>query len=192
LSPAPFWTGVVWASKSVQCTAGFQPADGRFSTVVDPEHPERRDAPLDSEIAMLRSILSILAGYVVLTVATMAAVALLTVAFGLPFEAGGVKNPPTAYVIANLLSGAPCAMAAGYVATWLARRKPLAHAGALAGIVFVIGVAFALTSDSPAHSGWYLALLPVIGAAGVALGAWLYARRAQEVFGGVAQRAAGS
>jgi peptidoglycan/LPS O-acetylase OafA/YrhL len=122
---------------------------------------------------MLRSILSIICGYVVLAILTTATMLVLLSAMGLSFEPAAADRPPPAYVIASLLVGIPCAMAGGYVAARTATRRPRTHALFLAGLVLVLGIGFSVTSTSPAHTWWYRVLLPITGAVGVVLGGWL-------------------
>lgn len=120
---------------------------------------------------MLRSILAVILGYVAMIAATLVTSGVLAVVL-----VGGVPNaesrgtPPTSYIVANLIAGAACAVAGGWVAARLAPARPRLHAAVLAALTLGLGVQFAVSQRGGPHPGWYLVLLPVVGALGVMLG----------------------
>ncbi|CAN5667990.1 hypothetical protein BH23GEM1_BH23GEM1_10760 [soil metagenome] len=124
---------------------------------------------------MIRSVLAIVAGYVVaglLTVlATMASASIVG------------PTPPRSYVWMNLLYSGVFAFVGGYVAATMAPRKPLNHALILAGIMLVAGAAYALggpRGELPAREpDWYPWLLVVVAPALVVLGGWIRERAAR-------------
>ncbi len=127
---------------------------------------------------MLRSILSVVVGYLSIAVATMLSTWLLTVAFGLPLQPADPSfRPPTPYVAASLVSGFAIAILGGFVAARIAPRSPRRHALVLAALVLAFGVMFSLMNRTGPHPGWYLLLLPIVGFLGVVLGGRMGERR---------------
>lgn len=127
---------------------------------------------------MLRSILAVVAGYIVIAAVTMLTTVLAALAAGVPLEVPGPDSPPppAAYLAGNIVGSALAALLGGVAAARIALRHRLGHAFALAALVFVLGVAYALTSTGPAPA-WYFWLLPVLGALGVSLGGVIATRR---------------
>jgi peptidoglycan/LPS O-acetylase OafA/YrhL len=120
---------------------------------------------------MLRSILSIVLGYVAMAVATMVATVLLCLAFGIPLNlSGSMLKVPAGFNIALLGASALCAALGGFIAASVARRSRRLHAIVLAAIVLVLGVAYAMFKKNGPEPEWYLAALPVVGAVAVAGG----------------------
>ena len=118
---------------------------------------------------MLRSIVAIVVGYASMAVATIVGVLVLSMAFGLPLDPETAKaSPPTAYVLANLVVSFGCAFLGGWVAARIGSRAPLKHALVLAALVFVLGILYAVAGRGGPQPGWYLAALPIVGAAGIA------------------------
>lgn len=120
---------------------------------------------------MFRSILSIIVGYVVIAAVTVLTTVLSAVAVGVPLEMPrpDAPPPPAAYLAGNIAGSALAAILGGVAAARIASTRRRAHACALAAIVFVLGVAYALTSTGPAPA-WYFRLLPILGGLGVSLG----------------------
>jgi hypothetical protein len=128
---------------------------------------------------MLRSVLAILAGYVVMAVIVMAGTAAAAAAFGLPLapNAGApVPTPGAGYLAANLLVSALGAVAGGWVAAHVARRRPLTHAAVLAALLVAAGLA-TLGRPQPGQPAWYPPVLLVLGPAGALLGGLLRSAR---------------
>lgn len=129
---------------------------------------------------MLRSIISVVVGYLSIAIVTMLSTGLLASAFGLPLKPADPSfRPPTPYVAANLCAGFVCAMLGGVVAARLAPRSPQAHALVLAGAALAFGVLFGIMNRTGPHPGWYLVLLPIVACVGVAIGGRLGAGSAQ-------------
>jgi small-conductance mechanosensitive channel len=126
---------------------------------------------------MLRSIGSVVLGYVVLALITIggtsAAAALL-----LPRRAAGSQPgmpPPLtpSYLTANLTLSALAAVVGGYVTARMAPARPMVHVAVLALLIVALSI---LSSRSPMSTGqprWYQRALPVIGLAGAAVGGLL-------------------
>ena len=80
-----------------------------------------------------------------------------------------------AYLRVNLLSGFLFAGVGGWIAAHLAPSGPLWHAGALALLVLVLGIATAAQGGAvrAGQPQWYAWTLPFVGAAGALLGGWV-------------------
>lgn len=119
---------------------------------------------------MLRSILSVLAGYGVVMVLTMGFFAVLTVLFPDTFS---VENegtlPSTPWLLGILGFGLLSAVASGYVTAFLARRSPFKHVLALAGVFLAMNLVY-LGSVGQGQPLWYSLGLGLVGVAGVLLG----------------------
>ena len=133
---------------------------------------------------MLRSILAVIAGFVVITVLNIVAVPL----FGAvaPQSVAGPDGglPTTGWIIFNLAYGLVFAAVGGYVTARLAQRSEVSHSVALAVIILVLGASYAFSGGSagpnqPAPPTWYLIVLPAVGVVGAILGGWLRARTDQ-------------
>lgn len=125
---------------------------------------------------MLRSVLSVVMGYVAIVLSTVIVVMLAARVMGLPLDPSQATTPPPqSYILGNLVLGTLCAALGGYVTGHIAFRAPMRHAFVLTAIVLVAGLVYALTDSSPAHPRWYLAMLPITGAIGVVLGGMLAA-----------------
>lgn len=122
---------------------------------------------------MLRSVLSVMAGYVAIVLSTVIVVMLAALAMGLPLDPNQATPPPRSYILVNLVLGTLCAALGGHVTARIASRAPLGHVLVLAAIVLAAGFAYALSGTSPAHPRWYLLTLPITGAIGVVLGGML-------------------
>jgi hypothetical protein len=113
---------------------------------------------------MIRSVLAVITGYV-LTAVIVIACTLLAAKYMIPEDA---VEPPRAYLIVNIAYSLLAAMAGGYLTAWIARRAPLAHAGALALVVVTMGVATMAGGPQGQAGvfGWGIVGLGVIGALG--------------------------
>lgn len=76
---------------------------------------------------MLRSILAILTGHLILT---LAGVAIFVIAHRDPHEPA-----PMSFIVMSTEIGAVCACAGGFVTATIARRRPLQHALALTALL---------------------------------------------------------
>ncbi len=125
---------------------------------------------------MLRSILSILAGYGTLTLATMLGLLGLAKAFGLPLDPRRTSETPSkASMHWNLAVSFAAALLGGFVAAHLALAAPRPHALVLGALVLALGAAYAVQGRGGVRAAWYLMVLPGGGAAGCAAGGLLEA-----------------
>ena len=88
----------------------------------------QRDA--DAVVTMVRSIVSVIVGYFVFA---LSAFALFQVS-GQPPQ----RVAPVGFVVGSIIYGSAFACLGGYVAAWVAKRRPLAH-GIAVGIIFSTG-----------------------------------------------------
>jgi hypothetical protein len=122
---------------------------------------------------MWRNVLAVVLGYAVLAALTMAGVAFSTYAFRIPLITTQPVTLPLAYLLTTLVLGTLAAVAGGYLAARIARRRPPVAAYGLAALVLVLGTAYALTGADPVQPAWHLWSLPLTGVAGVVAGAQL-------------------
>ena len=122
-----------------------------------------------------------LAGYVFMAFLVMAASTLLSVVapdvFGQPGEPP--KLPGLGWYALNLAYSFAFAIAGGHICARLARRAEMAHAGALAGLLALLGLGL-LCSSPPQIPWWWTAGEIVSCVAGVLVGAFIRARASQE------------
>ena len=122
-------------------------------------------------IALLRSVVAVLIGYLVFAVS---AFALFRLAGQAPHAAASVP-----FMLVSIASGIVFALIGGYLAGWIAGRRPRAHAMAMAALLAVgAGVSLALTFGHGAI--WSQVAALTLMAPGAALGGWLRARRAED------------
>jgi hypothetical protein len=117
---------------------------------------------------MGRKILAVILGY--------AAIALLVVVLdGLVSAVVGTvakgKGPLFVVSASNLVAGFLAAVGGGIVATAVARHR--GPANVLAVLVFLGGVAYAVSQKQAGLPPWYPLGLPVVGAVGAFLGGWV-------------------
>lgn len=129
---------------------------------------------------MIRSILAVVAGFLVTAILVMATSALAATAFGLPLMSTAetpTVTPSTGYLVVNLVCSALAAIAGGWVAATVGQRHPMAHAGALAALL-AIGGAVGVASPQPGQPTWYPTALLVLGPLGALTGGFLRQLRA--------------
>jgi hypothetical protein len=121
-------------------------------------------------LALLRSIGAVIIGYVVFAAS---AFAVFRVSGRAPHAAA-----PVPFMLASIASGVAFALVGGYVAAWIAGRRPLAHGAGVAALL-ALGAAVSLASTLGHGAVWsQLAALVLMAPAAIA-GGWLRARRAQ-------------
>ena len=127
---------------------------------------------------MLRSILSVLAGFasmaVLVMVATIVAARLM---LGTRGREDMMKMKPTpAFTAVNLGYSAAFAVVGGFLTARLAGHAPMNHALALAGLMFFMGIFSFFQSAGSNQPKWYGLTLIVLGPACATLGGWLQQR----------------
>jgi hypothetical protein len=131
---------------------------------------------------MLMSILSVVAGFVAMSVLVMAGTIALTAAL----VPGGVAAmrasaqpaaPTRPYLAANLALSLVAAVVGGWVTARLAPRAPGGHLIALGALLLVMGVVSARMPQAHLQPPWYRVTIPIVGIAGVGLSALLVAAR---------------
>ncbi|HZS08666.1 MAG TPA: hypothetical protein VFD58_27780 [Blastocatellia bacterium] len=123
---------------------------------------------------MLRSVLSVAAGFMVMVITVVIGTALTArIMLG---DAGSntIQQPPNSYLVASLVVSAAAAVLGGWVTGLIAGREPLIHAGALSILLLVMSAVSVLltrgTPEAAAQPSWYPWVVTVLGAAGVLLG----------------------
>ena len=115
-----------------------------------------------------RSIVSVIVGYLTFALS----------AFGL-FQISGQpphQAAPVPFIVGSIVYGAVFALIGGYVAAWLARRRPLAHGLAVA-VVSALGAAISLLSTLGKGAIWSQVAALAIMAPCAALGGWLRSKQ---------------
>jgi hypothetical protein len=127
---------------------------------------------------MLRSILSMVVGFLTLNAIVIASGVTLQISGHLPASAADITPSYLAWSLGFTFLGA---VLAGIVCGMVAQRHPLAHAAALAGTVFFISIGYthrlwiAPPPDNPPH--WYLLTLLLGSPIAIVLGGVWQQRR---------------
>ena len=126
---------------------------------------------------MLRSVLSVLAGFATVVVLIMPATILSArLMLGTRSREDMMKMKPTPKFIAvNLTFSAAFAVLGGFITACLATHAPMKHALALAGLMFVMGI-FSFLQNLKMKTGegrGYGLTLVILGPASALLGGWL-------------------
>ncbi len=119
-------------------------------------------------LATLRSIVAVVVGYIVFAASAFAV-------FQLSGQAAHA-DASVAFMAASIASGVLFALAGGYVAGWLAGRRPFAHGVAMAALL-ATGAAVSLVSTLGHGSIWSQVAALALMAPAAMLGAWLRERR---------------
>jgi hypothetical protein len=119
-------------------------------------------------IALLRSVAAVLLGYVVFAAS----------AFAVFRVSGHAPHAPASvpFMLLTIVSGVVFAIAGGYVAGWIAGRRPVAHALAMAALV-VLGAGVSLASTLGHGAVWSQVAALLLMAPSAVLGGWLRGRR---------------
>jgi len=124
---------------------------------------------------MWKIVLSVLAGYAVIVVATVAFFGALGRLAPARFGPEADQPPGTALLLLVLAWGLGAALAGGWVTATIAPRR--AAVLSLVAVIAVLGLLmlFFPSGDAPAGAqpAWYRAALPVVGVTGAWLGGWL-------------------
>ena len=126
---------------------------------------------------MLRSILSVLAGFAAIAALIMPATIISArLMLGTRSREDMMKMKPTpAFTAVNLAFSAVFGVLGGFLTAWIAGHAPLKHALALAGLMFVMGIfSFLQNLKMKTSEGrGYGAMLIILGPACALLGGWL-------------------
>jgi len=117
---------------------------------------------------IIKSIVAVVVGYLVFAISALAFIKLS----GQPPH-GEVPIP---FIVAITVFGIVAAMAGGYVAAWLAGRRPLAHALAVATII-ALGATVSLIATLGKGAIWSQVAALVLIVPSTILGGWLRARQ---------------
>ncbi len=123
---------------------------------------------------MLRTVLSVVAGFGVMMVATFALFAALGALAPEQFGKEPKAPPGTALLLVILAVGLCSALGGGWTTAWISPKR--AAVLGLVALVAVMGVVswFATPAEAAAaQPTWYRAALMVVGIAGASLGGWL-------------------
>jgi hypothetical protein len=120
---------------------------------------------------MVRSILSVVAGYAAMAIGTMILFGVLGAIDPARFGRELKASPGAGALIVILAGGLVAAIAGGYVTAWIARGSAPAHVVALVVVIIVLGVVSGMSASYPDDTpSWYLVGIPVVGIAGALLG----------------------
>lgn len=117
---------------------------------------------------ILRSIGAVVVGYLIFAFS----------AFGF-FQISGQaphQVAPPAVMLGSIIVGVVSALAGGYVAAWLAGRKPLVH-GVVVAAVLALGAAVSLLATLGHGAIWSQLAALLLMAPSAALGGWVRARQ---------------
>jgi hypothetical protein len=134
-------------------------------------------------VTVLRSVLSVIEGYVVMAIVVMlgtfAATAALVpggIAAMKNAQAGGAITPGRSYLAANLLISLIGSVLGGWVTARVAIYSPMIHVGVLGLLIVVMSIVSARKVGATGQPSWYPMTITVLGIAGVLLGGALEAK----------------
>ena len=117
---------------------------------------------------MIRSIIAVVAGYIMMTVGVMAL-------FAIWFQGDPNAKPSQSFMVFTLGYGLACAIVGGYATAVIARSSPMAHAWALAGLVAVMSIV-SMVMFKGQEPLWFQISNTGMGVTGVCVGAFLRSR----------------
>jgi hypothetical protein len=117
---------------------------------------------------LLRSVVAVLAGYLVFAASAFAV-------FRLSGRAPHVPAP-LPFMLLTVASGVVFAALGGYLAGWLAARRPLAHAVAMAMLLAAGAIASLVSTVGAGGAVWTQVTALALMAPSAVLGGWLRAR----------------
>ena len=118
----------------------------------------------------LRSIAAVLVGYFVFAIL---AFALFRISGQAPHD-----DAPPPFMVVSIVGGILFALAGGYVAAWIAGRKPVAHGVAVAAVL-ATGAALSLAATVGHGAIWSQLAALALMAPSAALGGWLRRQASQ-------------
>jgi len=124
---------------------------------------------------MVRSVLAVIAGFLVTTMIVMIATVITAqLMFGeMTEDMLATFTPTPTYLVINILYGVLAAMIGGYYTAWVARRLPVRHGMALALLILIMGVVTIFVEQQGNQPVWYSYVMPVLGAMGAVMGSRL-------------------
>ncbi len=124
---------------------------------------------------MIRSLLSVLAGFVVMAVLVSLAtvVAVKTMLHVSDLRTAMNERPTPAYLAVNVIYSALFAAVGGYVTASIAGRAPLLHAAALAALMFVMSLVSFCKSAGTSQPPWYGVTLMLLAPTAALLGGYM-------------------
>jgi hypothetical protein len=122
-------------------------------------------------IALLRSVVAVLLGYIVFA---SSAFALFRLSGQAPHEVVSVP-----FMLVSIASGVVFALTGGYIAGWIAGRRPRAHGVAMAALL-ALGAGVSLASTLGHGAVWSQVAALTLMAPSAVLGGWLRARGAED------------
>jgi hypothetical protein len=117
---------------------------------------------------ILKSILAVVVGYLVFAISAFAFIKLS----GQPPH----EEAPLSFIVGSTVVGMVFALLGGYVAAWLAGRRPLAHALAVAALI-ALGATASLIATLGKGALWSQVAALVLIAPSTIPGGWLRARQ---------------
>lgn len=128
---------------------------------------------------MLRSVLAIVAGYLVSAVLVFVGFTVLgRIAPSAMSAAGLAAAPRPGLVLGILLMDVVIAVVGGYVTALIARRAPIGHALALGVLMFILGIVTAWASPEREPT-WYAIWMPIVVLPAAVVGGMIRARQTQ-------------
>jgi peptidoglycan/LPS O-acetylase OafA/YrhL len=121
---------------------------------------------------MVRSVLAIVAGYLVMAIA-------ITVLFAVSFP-DPVVNPSNAFMLFSLAYGFLFATLGGYTTAWIARRAEMSHATALAAFAAILGI-ISMIATTDSEPLWFELASLIVVVVAVLLGGSMRARQVAEL-----------
>lgn len=119
-------------------------------------------------MGIVKSVIAVIVGYIIFA---LGAFGFFRLSGQPPHEAA-----PVSVMIESIACGMAFAMLGGYVAAWLAGRRPLAHALAVA-LVLAIGAIASLMATLGKGAIWSQLCAVVLMAPAAAVGGWLRAKQ---------------
>ena len=122
----------------------------------------------------LRGLASVIAGYILMTVLVM----FMTLGL-VSFWPGAAEaaDPPTAYVVVNLILSTFIAGVSAFATVRFAPEPKMRWVSMYAVVILIIGVAYGVSKMGGTQPDWYLFSLPILGAAAIYVGGKWYADR---------------
>ena len=117
---------------------------------------------------MARSVVAVIVGYLIFA---LSAFAFFQVSGQPPHQAASMP-----IMLGSVAFGMVFALLGGYVAAWLARRRPLAHGVGVAGVL-ALGAAISLVSTFGTGAGWSPVAALALMAPCAIFGGWLRLRQ---------------